>query len=73
KNNWKIYTRIFNKVSYNKKEAILKVKTVNKLIQLNFNNRLSYIFTYFIINIYLILLSNRVNIVYWVLRESLLF
>lgn len=66
-------TRVFNEVSRGDDEATLGVDTVNKLILLNFDGGLSYMFTHLTIDAHLIPPSDRVNMVYWALRESPMF
>ncbi|EAA30998.3 hypothetical protein GE21DRAFT_8671 [Neurospora crassa] len=72
--NREMRTRVFNEVSRgDDEEATLGVDTVNKLIQLNFDGGLSYMFTHLTIDAHLIPPSDRVNMVYWALRESPMF
>lgn len=71
--NREMRTRVFNEVSRGDDEATLGVDTVNKLILLNFDGGLSYMFTHLTIDAHLIPPSDRVNMVYWALRESPMF
>ncbi|KAK3492946.1 uncharacterized protein B0T23DRAFT_396229 [Neurospora hispaniola] len=62
--NREIRTRVFDEVSRSDEKATLGVSTVKKLIQLNYDGGLSYMFMYLIVDAHLIQPKDCVNMVF---------